>query len=340
MTDLGTLGGCCSEGEAVNASGEVVGFSSTSGGGGFPHAFLYQSGMMQDIGGEYGFGINNAGTAVGGTVVPSSAGGTSHPFIYNKGTTTVLDVAGSAQAINNQGQVVGYAVYSNSHGGVQAFLYQHGVLTNLGLPVNGSFAYSLGTDISENGKFIVGWADTVASPVTTNIAFLDTKGKMIALGTLGGTTSVAWSVNNSGEVVGAAMLPNDPLDHAFLYDNGKMIDLNSLISPSLGIILDSATGINGQGWIAATATIEATGHSEAVLLKPNGRNVPEPSTLGLLGLGIVALALAHSRPRPLSRWQDERRLQPRIFWGAGTIGRLSTSRCRGHAPIANAGLVV
>ena len=52
-------------------------------------------------------------------------------------------------------------------------------------------------------------------------------GGMVDLGTLGGTTSVAYGVNKLGQVVGQAALPNNTASHAFLYDNGTLKDLNA-----------------------------------------------------------------------------------------------------------------
>jgi probable HAF family extracellular repeat protein len=51
---------------------------------------------------------------------------------------------------------------------------------------------------------------------------------MSDLGTLGGTTSYAFGVNNSNQVVGSAQIASDASYHAFLYTAGKMVDLNSL----------------------------------------------------------------------------------------------------------------
>jgi probable HAF family extracellular repeat protein len=52
MTDLGTLGGDFSETRAVNSSGDVVGFSTTSGTSlsAQTDAFLYHNGHMTDLG--------------------------------------------------------------------------------------------------------------------------------------------------------------------------------------------------------------------------------------------------------------------------------------------------
>ena len=44
------------------------------------------------------------------------------------------------------------------------------------------------------------------------------------LGTLGGTYSQAWGINNAGQVVGQANIPNEA-EHAFLYSGSTMTDL-------------------------------------------------------------------------------------------------------------------
>ena len=48
MRDLGTLGGEFSQGAAINASGQVAGVAGTSDGD--SHAFLWDRGIMQDLG--------------------------------------------------------------------------------------------------------------------------------------------------------------------------------------------------------------------------------------------------------------------------------------------------
>ena len=48
VTDLGTLGGNSTTAYAVNASGKVVGYATTLDGD--THAFLWENGVMQDLG--------------------------------------------------------------------------------------------------------------------------------------------------------------------------------------------------------------------------------------------------------------------------------------------------
>ena len=50
---------------------------------------------------------------------------------------------------------------------------------------------------------------------------------LIDLGTLGGSSSAAWGINEAGQVVGAAATATGA-QHAFLYTNGMMIDLGTL----------------------------------------------------------------------------------------------------------------
>src|SRR5260370_25060351 len=73
---------------------------------------------------------------------------------------------------------------------------------------------------------------------------------MIAVGTLGGTASVALAINNLGQVTGRA---NDPIDdlHAFYWDRtARMNDLNSQISSGSGWELQAAASISDAGEIA------------------------------------------------------------------------------------------
>ncbi len=69
VTDLGTLGGSQSFGNAINNAGQITGTSETANGGA-RNAFLYAAGAMKDLGSLYGNGstgyaINGAGQVVG-----------------------------------------------------------------------------------------------------------------------------------------------------------------------------------------------------------------------------------------------------------------------------------
>lgn len=74
ITDLGTLGGSCSQAVAINDRGQVVGWSDTAIEG--VHAFLWEKGKMTDLGilgggFNYAYAINNRGQVVGQSLTVS-----------------------------------------------------------------------------------------------------------------------------------------------------------------------------------------------------------------------------------------------------------------------------
>jgi probable HAF family extracellular repeat protein len=116
-----------------------------------------------------------------------------------------------------------------------------------------------------------------------------------SLGSLGGTNGAAYALNNSNEVVGWSQIANGSV-HAFLWSNGIMQDLNLLIPPSSGITLVSAVGIDSAGDIVAYGT-NASGQSHEYLLTPLEAPVPEPGSIAIFALSIVALVAKLMRAR-------------------------------------------
>lgn len=232
--DIGTLGGPFSYGNAINSSGQIVGYSYTSdfynsaNSSYAPHAFLYSAGSMTDLGTLGGVtsianAINDSGQIVGGSNI---LGDTSlYAFLYSGGSMTNLGIVGEAYDINNSGQIVGGTI-----GG--AFVYSAGITTILG---SGGFS--------------------------------------------------AFGINDSGQIVGGVWGGG-----AFLYSDGVMTDLNSLIDPSSGWVITDAQDINNSGQIAANGHNTITGYSGALLLSTTP--VPEPETYAMLlaGLGMVGFA--------------------------------------------------
>jgi probable HAF family extracellular repeat protein len=91
---------------------------------------------------------------------------------------------------------------------------------------------------------------------------------MSALGTLpGGTYSSRQGINQSGQVTGYSDSgTSGGNNRAFLFSNGTMSDLNSLIPPNSGWTLSEAFGINDTGQITGTGAINGATH--AFLLNP------------------------------------------------------------------------
>ncbi|HLB88315.1 MAG TPA: hypothetical protein VJK29_11745 [Terriglobales bacterium] len=195
MTDLGTLGGCCSFAAGINASGQVVGGAKRA--DQYGHAFLWSNGVMTDLGtlpggtGSRGFAINASGQ-VAGQADTADLYGSEHAFLWSNGVMTDLGTlpgggSSSALGINNSGQVVGWSLLAGG-GTTHAFLWSNGVMTDLGT-LGGGLSQAFG--INDSGQ-VVGWS-LLADGGTTH-AFLWSNGVMTDLGTLGGSSSTAFAI--------------------------------------------------------------------------------------------------------------------------------------------------
>jgi probable HAF family extracellular repeat protein len=191
--NLGTLGGHYSGGSGINASGQVVGYSSV--GSTDSHAFRYDGipgagGLMRDLG-----------------LLPGSA-------------------SSSASDVNASGQVAGSTHLS---GGVtyHAFRYDgtpgvDGVMRDLGT-FGGS--YSGATGINASGQ-VAGYAYLAGNSIRRAFRYDGTPGidgVMHNLGTLGGTISHGSAINDAGQVVGVSDI-NGGDRRAFRYDGTPGVD--------------------------------------------------------------------------------------------------------------------
>ncbi|HMJ57511.1 MAG TPA: hypothetical protein VK467_00110, partial [Gemmatimonadales bacterium] len=183
MQNLGTLGGDFSEAWAINASGEVAGFSLTA--GGETHAFVWD-GTMHDLGTLGGtFSIARAINATGNVVgVSETTSGESHAF-FSDGTMHDLGTLGgpfsTGVAINPRGDVVGLSSLDDTPGGpAHAFLWDGTTMHDLGT-LGGEQSGSLA--INPKGD-VVGFANTQPGPIGDQHPSL-WDGTIHDLGTLG-----------------------------------------------------------------------------------------------------------------------------------------------------------
>jgi probable HAF family extracellular repeat protein len=130
--------------------------------------------------------------------------------------------------------------------------------------LGGSFSGANG--INDLGQVVGG--SGITGDMTAEHAFFYSAGHMLDLGTLGGSISYATGINNLGQVVGSSSLITGfkPPVYAFLYSDGKMANLNSLLCPNSGWTLSAAVSINDAGQIVGDGTLNGQAH--AFLLTP------------------------------------------------------------------------
>jgi len=242
LHDLETLGGTYSQGNGINANGQIAGGSDLTGDDA-SHAFMWKP------------------------TTPGGASGTMHDLGTLGGTFSF------AWDINASGQVTGDADTTDDDAN-HAFLWTPtvpggatGTMHDLGT-LGG--AWSDGSGINDLGQ-VAGSAQTPDDAADHAFLWTPTEpgGTMLDLGTLGGLNSYGYNVNASGHVVGLSEVPIEVSTNsrAFLYKAGSgMVDLNTLIDPLLGWELQDASEINAAGQITGQGLINDEYH--AYLLTP------------------------------------------------------------------------
>jgi probable HAF family extracellular repeat protein len=205
--------------------------------------------------------INNAGQIAGETIYAYYGDQIAWVYSLAAADEPLRNVAGdsnsAALAINDSGVSAGYTgniLYN------RAFRDSNGDTEDLGvLPAARAWATSRALGINDAGQTV---GDSSASSDGAIVhAFVTTGGSLRDLGTLPGRSdSTATDINNQGIICGQSG------DRAFVFRNGKMTDLNSLIPAVKGLVLTSAVAINDNGQLAVNGTIN--GHSRAFLLTP------------------------------------------------------------------------
>jgi probable HAF family extracellular repeat protein len=179
-----------------------------------------------------------------------------NPIIIDLGA---LGASGAhVTAINNRGDVVGYSgarLLGTTSDVNRAFLWQNGVMQELGAPVS---LYSQAMSVNDRGTIAINgdgnraflWKDSqwidmqvFGTPYDINRfeavtgihrgnrglhAFLWQDGVRRDLGTLGGSASIGMALNDKGTVVGGSYVAGDEAERAFVFKDGVMRDLGTL----------------------------------------------------------------------------------------------------------------
>ena len=237
---------------ALNDSGNVTGFSGT------------QPNVKAFITGPNGTGIRSLGT-------------------LGRGTVSV------GYAVNSSGQVAGYSTL-NGESNERAFIT--GPIGSGMSPIATFGDPSLGLGINTSGQ-VTGYFELPPNNSLAHAFMTGPNGENATdLGTLpGDDSSFGLAINDYGQVVGYSLSSTgNGVGTAFLYENGQMLNLNSLIDPNSGIApyvtLIQGVGITNTGNIVAWGTDNRyPDETITVLLTVEGNVAPSvsPVVYGTLG---------------------------------------------------------
>jgi probable HAF family extracellular repeat protein len=350
ITDLGTLpeGGYESAANAVNSSGQVVGIAMNTVPDSnsltltldyFPpstqvRAFEWERGVMQDLGTLGGTDavaavINERGQVLGWSYTSTTQAGACFPFALGsfiwergKGMRSVGNLGGTcteAMDLNNRGQVVGFSLAQGDTFS-RAFLSENGSIQDLGGSLGGNSTGAF--KVNEAGQ-AVGFG-YLAGNTLFHATLWRQVGQITDLGTVGDDAcSRASDINAQGQIVGgdstlAQCLGEELFTRAFLWEDGTIFDLNTLIPSGSSLYLIDPETINDQGEIAGNG-VDASGYQHAFLLIPCDENHPgvegcdyspvDPATLAEVHPPQITTATASSQTQlsavePMARFRS------------------------------------
>ncbi|WP_176442393.1 hypothetical protein [Noviherbaspirillum humi] len=268
-TDLGTLGGSYSAATGVNRAGHI--FGNSAGTDGARQAFILKERNMEPVALPFPValsvarGINDDGdllieyvkrpnddperrcTSIPGCVL----------IIRQNETIDLGNTFYQAVAMNNAGQVVGTQFSRNQ----KTLIWNKGAVTDIGLLPGPAAPFSTVPLAMNNKGEVVGYSSSPPRP------YLYSQGAIAdAAARLGADIASLNGINDGGGLIGAYRSGEG--DSAFLYRDGKLIDLNGLAEvKQAGWSRLSATAINNAGQVIGYG-INRDGMRRAFLLTP------------------------------------------------------------------------
>ena len=304
--DLGTLGGNQSGAQAINDRGDVAGFAINeipdsyslfdlvflgSPSGTQTRAVVWRDGAahdLQTLGGPDAIAwfVNQVGQVAGVSYInsiPDSVTGIPpvHLFVWSSGEMKDLGSLGGAglpsvSGFNNRGQVIGSSPLLGDQTS-DPFLWDGGRLIDMAVEGDGG-QFTDANVINDAGEV----AGAAIFPNGLSQAAVWRDAAVMDLGAVGSDCfSEAWSISSAGQVGGTSVSCDGNTWRAFLWENGEIVDLRSLVSSGPDLQLVYTIGINDRGEIAGTGVpaglstaLDQDTNSHAFVLIPCDENHP------------------------------------------------------------------
>src|SRR5438876_8346327 len=216
-----------------------------------------------------------------------------------------------ATGVNNAGIVIGDNI--NDEPTERAFLWENGSIRDLGGTIGGN--QTTAEALNQAGQ--VAGVGTLAGELFYHATLWKRLGEITDLGTVDqDPCSFSSAINSKAQIVGAS-LPGCAFDsntRAFLWQDGSIFDLNTLIPPGASLHLQWARDINDRGEIAGTG-LDVDDNSHAFLLIPCGANGRSDCQEEIVSAGASQLSVAPLTRSPQvsnPRNSVRRMLRPRL----------------------------
>jgi probable HAF family extracellular repeat protein len=230
--------------------------------------------------------------------------------------STLGGATSQANAINSTGQVVGTAqIASGSH---HPFLYSGGVMTDLGVAPG----FTDGSARAVNAAGQVAVSEGVGGNINGDAFLWQSSSGLTDLGNLGSSPTIPLGINNATTEHAVQVVGTGTPGHAWIWQNGVMTDLNSLLPANSGWVLTEADGITDSQQIVGQGTVNGQYHAYlwqfgSAAAPTDLGTLPGAANSGAKAINIIGQVAGWSNTPPPN--QDHA-----VLWTSGQINDLGS----------------